>query len=79
MKSRWKTYDFWIGIACAFVAIAQTVCGQLELPHLQKITTALIGVLAVCGIVRKPPASVDPPDAGTDGGEIRPSEQQESE
>ncbi len=55
MKEKIKSYDFWIAIASAVFVALQAVGFTTEIPYLQEITTAFLGLLAVSGLIVKPP------------------------
>lgn len=55
MKEKIKTYDFWMAIASALFVVLQAVGFTTEIPYLQEITTAFLGLLAVSGLIVKPP------------------------
>lgn len=59
MKSRWTSYDFWIGVAGAVIVLLQAIGTKVDLPYLEQVMTAFIGLLAVVGILRKPGAKPD--------------------
>ena len=55
MKDKIKSYDFWMAIASALFVVLQAVGFTTEIPYLQEITTAFLGLLAVSGLIVKPP------------------------
>lgn len=55
MKEKIKSYDFWMAIASAVFVALQAVGFTTEIPYLQEITTAFLGLLAVSGLIVKPP------------------------
>lgn len=57
MKERLKSYDFWMAVASALFVVLQAVGFTREIPYLQEITTAFLGILAVSGFIVKPPSS----------------------
>ena len=57
MKSKLKSYEFWVSIVSACMVVLQSISLKFNLPYIQEIVMGFLGVLAVAGIVKK----TDPP------------------
>ena len=67
MKEKIKSYDFWMAVASAAFVVLQAVGFTTEIPYLREITTAFLGLLAVSGLIVKPPKSEAKESAKEDG------------
>ena len=75
MKDKIKSYDFWMAIASALFVVLQAVGFTTEIPYLQEITTAFLGLLAVSGLIVKPPKAQEKENIeDTDISEEKPQE-----
>ncbi len=55
MKQKLRSYEFWMSLASA-VALVASLLGA-DVPYVREVCSAVIGLLVVIGIVKKPPAS----------------------
>ncbi len=68
MKSQFKSYTFWAGLASALVILAQSIAElfgyHFETSLIENIIMSICGVLVVLGIVKKPKISTQtaPPE-----------------
>lgn len=68
MKEKVKSYDFWMAVASAIFVVLQAVGFTREIPYLQEITTAFLGLLALSGFIVKPPGKqTEEENAGIEG------------
>lgn len=56
MKEKIKSYDFWTAIASAVFVVLQAIGFKEEIPYLNEMTTAFLSILAIGGLIVKPPA-----------------------
>ncbi|MGN0789198.1 MAG: hypothetical protein ACI4MY_04605 [Christensenellales bacterium] len=54
MKEKLKSYNFWLSVISAILVALSTINGELNIPYIDKVLTAVLGVFAVSGIVSKP-------------------------
>ena len=57
MKSKLKSYEFWVSVVSACMVVLQSISLKFNVPYIQEIVMGFLGVLAVAGIVKK----TDPP------------------
>ena len=57
MKSKLKSYEFWVSVVSACMVVLQSISLKFDVPYIQEIVMGFLGVLAVAGIVKK----TDPP------------------
>lgn len=57
MKQKLKSYEFWMSLASAIALVAGTL--GADVPHLQEICAAIVGLLVAIGIVKKPPTAAE--------------------
>ncbi len=53
MKAKLKSYEFWVSLISAVMAILQSVALKFNVPLIQEIVTGFLGALAVAGILKK--------------------------
>lgn len=68
MKEKLRSYNFWLSVISAILVALSTINGELNIPYIDKVLTAVLGVFAVSGIVSKPK---------TDGIDDKPQEDEE--
>ncbi|MGN0765527.1 MAG: hypothetical protein ACI4MO_03510 [Christensenellales bacterium] len=54
MKEKLKSYNFWLSVISAILVALSSINGELNIPYIDKVLTAVLGVFAVSGIVSKP-------------------------
>ena len=54
MKEKLRSYNFWLSVISAILVALSTINGELNIPYIDKVMTAVLGVFAVSGIVSKP-------------------------
>ncbi|MGN0771840.1 MAG: hypothetical protein ACI4MI_04575 [Christensenellales bacterium] len=54
MKEKLKSYNFWLSVISAILVALSAINGELNIPYIDKVLTAVLGVFAVSGIVSKP-------------------------
>lgn len=58
MKEKLRSYNFWLSVISAVLVALSTINGELNIPYIDKVLTAVLGVFAVSGIVSKPKTDV---------------------
>ncbi|MGN0797500.1 MAG: hypothetical protein ACI4M5_04760 [Christensenellales bacterium] len=58
MKEKLKSYNFWLSVISAILVALSSINGELNIPYIDKVMTAVLGVFAVSGIVSKPKIDV---------------------
>ena len=53
MKQKLRSYEFWIAVASAVMAVLQTVSLKIDIPFITEITMAFLSALTVSGILKK--------------------------
>lgn len=56
MKTKLKSYEFWVSIVGAVTVLLQSISAKLNAPYVSECAMALLGALAVWGILKKAPA-----------------------
>lgn len=54
MKNKLKSYSFWIAIASSVMIFLQTLGTQIDIPHMDSVINAFLGIFVVLGIIDKP-------------------------
>lgn len=54
MKDKLKNYGFWLSLAGAIVIFLQAVGIRINVPYVNEIITAFMGILVVLGIISNP-------------------------
>lgn len=66
MKEKLKSCNFWLSVISAILVALSTINGELNIPYIDKVLTAVLGVFAVSGIVSKPKTDVNDDADGED-------------
>ncbi len=51
---RYKSYNFWLSVISAVMVLLAALSDKINLPYIDGVLKALLGVMAVSGIVSKP-------------------------
>lgn len=51
---RYKSYSFWLSVISAVMVVLASLTDKLNLPYIDGVLKALLGLMAVIGIVNKP-------------------------
>lgn len=54
MKDRFKNYGFWVALASGIMVIIQAFGLKIDVPYVNEVITAILGVLVLLGIVNNP-------------------------
>lgn len=71
MKEKLRSYNFWLSVISAILVALSTINGELNIPYIDKVLTAVLGVFAVSGIVSKPKNQETDENPQDDEGNIR--------
>lgn len=68
MLKRMKNYGFWISIVSAILILLQAFGLKIDLPYINEIVSAVLGLLVILGIVN------NPTDGGGYGDTVKPED-----
>lgn len=54
MKERFKNYGFWISLVSGAIMVMQALGLRVNVPYVNEVITAVLGVLVVLGIINNP-------------------------
>ncbi len=66
---RYKSYNFWLSVISAVMVLLASLSDKINLPYIDGVLKALLGVMAVSGIVSKPATGDDTQDKSNENEE----------
>lgn len=54
-----KNYSFWIAVASSIMIFLQTLGTKIDLPYIDSVFNAFLGIFVVLGFIDKPKSGID--------------------
>lgn len=54
MKDKFKNYGFWVSLVSAVIMMLQACGLKIDVPYVNEIITAILGLLVTLGIISNP-------------------------